>query len=186
MSGSMTDGERRIFSVSLNLAGIDPQKVRVSVVDGNLTVSGDQMQKVKEPFGLSRYNYCGFSNDLPLDTDLDIKTLKATIIDEKVITIDAFYYPDPSLAGSRGGEETPVERKIPVFLKYTASHSNSGRTFDFIWTPCVFPVPGSQCDGEPNPTVHRCQHSLPGTICTDILPFPPESPRKQTPSSSTI
>ncbi|GCC33334.1 hypothetical protein chiPu_0011803 [Chiloscyllium punctatum] len=158
------------FSLSLNLAGTDPQKVRVSIAGRKLNVSGEQFQKVREDSGLSRYNYCGFSNDLSLAPNLDLTTVMATIIDERVITIEASYYADPSLASRVEDELDP--RKIPVFLKYTPAYSSSSRRFNFIWTPCFVPIPGSRHEGGSNQLIQRCRHSIPGTICNTTLVSP--------------
>ncbi|GCB74218.1 hypothetical protein scyTo_0003306 [Scyliorhinus torazame] len=159
------------FSLCLNVAGIDPRSVKVTITGRKLEISGQHVRKFKQgELGISRYNYCGFSNELRLPPNLDLNTLAATVTDDVIITIEAYHYSIGILVEVQDKDDDFFHpRMLPIVYKYTTAsnpltedNKNKERSF---WTPCLFPIPGTRCDSK-SALVSVCHHPLPGSLCS--------------------
>ncbi|GCC33335.1 hypothetical protein chiPu_0011804 [Chiloscyllium punctatum] len=159
------------FTLCLNVAGIDPRSIKVSITGRKLEISGQHVRKFKQgELGINRYNYCGFSNELRLPASLDLNTLAATITDDVMITIEAYHYDIGILVEVQDKDDDFFHpRMLPIVYKYTNASNppteetkNKDRTF---WTPCLFPIPGTRCDSK-SALVNVCHHPLPGSLCS--------------------
>lgn len=163
-----TPGERETFSLCLNVAGIDPHKVTVNITGRKLEISGQHIRKFKQgELGITRYNYCGFSNELRLPPNLDLNTLSATITDDSMLTIQAHYYDIGILVEMQDKDDEfyqPIT--LPVVYKYNTSSTPTESNVKQapFWTPCLLPIPGTRCDNQSS-LVSICHHEMPGSLC---------------------